>query len=84
MSFKWGNGQTFKLLGLHLDSNFSWSTRVETILSKATQLVYFLKQLKSAGVPHAQLLHFYLVVIRPVLEYSAPVWHHLITKTQNR
>jgi len=29
-----------------------------------------------------QLLHFYLVVIRPVLEYAAPVWHHLITKTQ--
>jgi len=73
---------SFKLLGLHLDSNFSWSTHVETILSKATQRVYFLKQLKRAGVPHAQLLHFYLVVIRPVLEYAAPVWHHLITKTQ--
>ena len=57
---------SFKLLGLHLDSNFSWSTHVETILSKATQRVYFLKQLKWAGVPYAQLLHFYLVVIRPV------------------
>ena len=28
------------------------------------------------------LLHFYITVIRPVLEYAVPVWHHLITKTQ--
>ena len=25
----------------------------------------------------------YLVVIRPVLEYAAAVWHHLLTKTQS-
>jgi len=44
---------------------------------------YFLKQLiRRAGVPQAQLLHFYIGVIRPVLEYAAPVWNHLLTKTQ--
>jgi len=35
-----------------------------------------------AGVPHAQLLHFYLAVIRPVLEYAAPVWHHSLNKSR--
>jgi len=35
-----------------------------------------------AGVPQTQLRHFYLTVIPPVLECAAPVWHHLITKTQ--
>ena len=34
------------------------------------------------GVPHAQLLHFYLTIIRPILEYAAPVWHHLLSKCQ--
>ena len=29
-----------------------------------------------------QLLHFYLAVIRPILEYAAPVWHHLLSKCQ--
>ena len=53
-----------------------------TIVSKASQRLYFLKQLKRAGVSHAQLLHFYILVIRPVLEYAVPVWHHLLTKTQ--
>ena len=50
--------------------------------SQATQQLYFLKQLKRARVPHAQLLHFYISVIHPVLEYAVPVWHHLLTKTQ--
>ena len=57
-------------------------SHVEAITSKATQRLYFLKQLRRAGVPQAQLLHFYTAVIRPVLEYAAPVWNHLLTKTQ--
>jgi len=69
-----------KLLGLHLDANFSW-THVEAILSKATQRLYFLKLLKHAGVPNPQL-HFYVAVIRPILEYATPVWHHLLTNYQ--
>jgi len=67
-----------KLLGLHLDANFSWRSHVEAMLSKATKHLYFLKLLKHAGVPGAQLQHFYVAVIRPILEYAAPVWHHLI------
>ena len=37
-----------------------------------------------AGVPQAQL-HFCLTVIRPIVEYAAPVWHHghhLLAKSQ--
>jgi len=65
-----------KLLGIHSDSNFSWQPHIEAILAKATQRLYFLKLLTRAGVPHSQLRHFYLTVIRPVIEYASPVWHH--------
>jgi len=83
---QWAEGQiervsSFKLLGLHLDADFSWHSHVEAVTSKATKRV-FLKQLKRAGVPHAQLLHFYLAMIRPVLEYAASVWHHSLNKSQ--
>jgi len=27
-------------------------------------------------------IHFYLAVIRPILEYATPVWHHLLSKCQ--
>ena len=71
-----------KLLGINLNSDFSWKSHVEAITSKATQRIYFLKQLRRAGVPQSNLLHFYTGVIRPVLEYAAPVWNHLLSKTQ--
>ena len=40
-----------------------------------------MKYLKTAAFPHNQPLHFYIGVIRPVLEYAAPVWHHRINST---
>ena len=73
---------TFKLLGINLDTNLSWSAHINSITSKASKRFYFLKQLKRAGFPYKQLLHFYTAVIRPVLEYAAPAWHHLINRTQ--
>jgi len=74
---------TFKLIGLHLDASLSWTTHINTIVSKASKRLYYLKQLKRAGVPPHQLLHFYTTVIRPVLEYASPVWHHSITRAQS-
>jgi len=41
------------------------------------------KKLKRAGLPDSHLLHFYITVIRPVLEYCAPVWHYALTKEQS-
>ena len=71
-----------KLLGINLNSDFLWKSHVEAITSKATQRIFFLKQLRRAGVPQSNLLHFYTGVIRPVLEYAAPVWNHLLSKSQ--
>ena len=53
------------------------------MLSKATKRLYFFKLLKRAGVPCAQLQHFYVAVIRSILEYAAPVWHNLLTNRQS-
>ena len=74
---------TFKLLDLHLDASLSWTTHINTILSKASKRLYFLKQLRRAGVPPQQLIHFCMAVIRPVLEYAFPVWHYSITRAQS-
>ena len=34
-------------------------------------------------VPLSRLLHFYLTVIRPVIEYCSVVWHYGLTKAQS-
>jgi len=74
---------SFKLLGLYIDFSLSctWSTHVENITKKATSRLCFLKQLKRAGVSEKHLLHFHTTVIRPILEYCAPVWHYGLTRT---
>ena len=71
---------SFKLFGVHTDSSLSWSIHTDHIVKKATTRLYFLKQLKRAGF---HLLHFYITVIRPVLEYCASVWYYALTKAQS-
>jgi len=61
-----------------LDANFPRNSHVDVILSKATQRLSFLKQLRRAGVSPIQLLHFYTAVIRPVLEYAVWFWRFLL------
>ena len=72
---------TFNILGIDLDTNLSWSAHINNITPKASKRLYYLKQLKRAGVPYKQLLHLHCSN-PPVLEYTAPAWHHLINRTQ--
>ena len=58
------------------------SISIQLPLKPVNVFTFFLKQLKRAGVPTDQLVHFYVAVIRPVLEYFTPVWHYDITHTQ--
>jgi len=75
---------TFKLLGVHIESSLSWLTHISNILKKVTRRLYFLKQLKRAGLPSSHLLYYCTSVIRPVLEYCVPVWHYALTKEQTQ
>ena len=70
-----------KLLGINLHADFFVKVSCPGYYLKGNSEV-FLKQLRHAGVPQAQLLHFYTAVIKPVLEHAAPVWNDLLTKTQ--
>ena len=73
---------TFKLLGIHVESNLKWNSHVDYIYAKASSRLYFLKQLKKCSNNIGDMLHFYTTVIRPVLEYACPVWHTSITNEQ--
>jgi len=49
----------FKLLGIHITSDLKWNTHIDKICAKASTRLYFLKQLKRAGLAADQLRHFY-------------------------
>jgi len=54
---------------------------VNTICAKVVPRLYYLKQLRHAGLSTDDLSYFYQMVIRPVLEYGCAAWqwHHVLT-----
>jgi hypothetical protein len=72
----------FKLLGVIVDDKLRWDNHVDSICAKASSRLYFLKQLKRSSAGADDLLHFYLTVIRPVLEYACPAWSTSLTQDQ--
>ena len=65
-----------KILGLQISSDLTWNNHVSEVVKKVNKRLYFLRQLKRAQVKSEELLLFYLTCIRPVTEYTCPVYHH--------
>ena len=63
-----------KLQGLTIASDLSWNDHVTEITKKASKSLYFLTQLKRAGVPKQYLALFYVSYVRSVIDYAAPVF----------
>ena len=63
-----------KLLGLTIANNLTWNDHVTEITKKAIKRLYFLTQLKRAGVPKQDLALFYVLYVRSVIDYAAPVF----------
>jgi hypothetical protein len=54
------------------------------ICVKAGRYLHLLTLLKRSSVPCADLLQYYKSIIRPVIEYAAPVWQSSLTLEQRR
>ena len=51
-----------------------WNNRIDSIGKKAGKKLYSLRLLFRAGVAQDNILEVYLMTVRPVLEYTVPVW----------
>ena len=70
-----------KVLGLTLSENLTWNCHVEKIIiTKGNKRMFFIIQLKRAGIPVDVIVTFYCTCVRPVLEYCSPVFHHGLPK----
>ena len=70
------------LLGIELNEKLNWIDHVEKIYSKAAKRLHFLSQLKRTKMSPLELIKVYTSLIRPVLEYSAQLWHPGLTEGQ--
>ena len=58
--------------------------QIDTIKANASNRLYFLKQLRPAGLSSDHLLQYYKTVICPIVEYACPLWHSSISAEQCR
>ena len=68
---------TYKLLGVYVSNDLKWNHHVEVIVQKGNRRLYSLRVLKQCGAPPASLAKVYTIIVRPVLEYVAPVWQNI-------
>ncbi|KAK0148957.1 putative RNA-directed DNA polymerase from transposon BS [Merluccius polli] len=54
--------------------DLKWSPNIDTVIKKAQQRMYFLRQLRKFNLPQELLIQFYTAIIQSVLCTSVTVW----------
>ena len=75
---------TFKYLRVLLSSDLLRSAHIESICTKARKVIDLLYRRFYGNVDHHILLELYSVLVRPHLEYAAPIWDPHLTKDINK
>ena len=66
--------QTYKYLGVHLDSKLDWAANTEALYKKGQSRLFFLRTLRSFNVCEEAMLMFYRSVVAGVITYAAVCW----------
>ena len=75
--------QVAKLIGVYLNDTLTWSDHIDSILKKANTRLYYLRELKRAGIPTQVILTTYLSLVRSITEYASPAWSSMLTEDQS-
>ena len=67
------NVQSVKYLGITISDNRDWGQHISEISSKATKTLSFLRR-NLAFAPRSTKKVAYKTLVRPELEYAAPIW----------
>jgi len=78
------DSRTTHYAGVIVDSDLKWDDHVTASTSKAGKRLWFMKQLRRAGVCQNDLLYYCQAVVRPVLEYRSPCWQTSLIKEQTK
>ncbi len=76
--------ESFRFLGTTMSQDLNWDIHINSIVKKAQQRLYFLRQLRKFNLPQELLKHFYSAIIESVLCTSITVWFSSATKSDLR
>ncbi len=76
--------ESFRFLGTTISQDLKWDNHIDSIVRKAQQRLYFLRQLRKFNLPQELLKQFYFAIIESVLCTSITVWFSSATKSDLR
>ena len=65
--------------GSTISQDLKWEPNTDTIIKKAQQRMYFLRQLKKFSLPKTMMVHFYAAIIESILTSSITIWYTTAT-----
>ncbi len=76
--------ESFRFLGTTISQDLKWDNNIESMVKKAKQRLFFLRQLRKFNLPQELLIQFYSAIIESVLCTSITVWFSSVTKSDLR
>ncbi len=76
--------ESFRFMGTTISQDLKWDNHIESIVKKAQQRLYFLRQLRKFNLPQELLKQFYSSIIESVLCTTITVWFSSATKSDLR
>ncbi len=70
---------SYKYLGVFINSSLKWSTRTEYLCGKLCQRIHFLRRLRLFGVCRKIMKTFYNAVLRSLITYGMTAWYGVLT-----
>ena len=65
---------SFRFLGTTITRDLKWEPTISSLLKKAQQRMFFLRQLRKLKLPPKMLVQFYTAIIESILTTSITVW----------
>ena len=69
--------ESFKIVGVHISADLTWTTHISHQVYKAQQRLYFLRKLKHAHFPQHLVTNFYRSALNSFLNYWFTVFLQL-------
>ncbi len=66
---------SFRFLGTTITQDLKWEPTISSLIKKAQQRMYFLRQLRKAKLPAQMMVQFYTAIIESILTSSITVWY---------
>ena len=78
------SGDELKILGFYFGTKPNASRHVFHLKRKFWARAWVLRHLSKAGLPCNDLVKIYKSLVRPILDYSAIIYHSILNKTENK